>query len=114
MCSSDLSFMKRLEHVEARQVTALRLEDQRSERMEAIHNAMVIGKALRLGGNAREELNAADSSLKPDRRAELEEQLAAARSIASALETGASRRETPLSARTIIPGSLDALLAAVI
>ena len=104
------SVMKRLEHVEARQVMALRLEDQRSKWSATLHAAMLVGNALQRGVNAREELDAADASLKPDRRAELEEQLAAARSIASALETGASRRETPLSARTIIPGSLDALL----
>ena len=108
------SFMKRLEHVEQRQVTALRLEDQRSERWEAIHLAMEIGLVLRRGVNAREELDAANGSLEPSRRAELEEQLAVARSIATALEKGPARRETPTSARTVIPGSLDALLAAVI
>ncbi len=106
--------LKRLDALEARQVTALRLEDQRSERQAAIHDAMVIGNALRLGGNAREELDVADASLNPGRRAELTKRLDLARSIASALEKYSPRRETPTNARTIIPGTLDALLAAVI
>ena len=79
------SFMKRLEHVEQRQVTALRLEDQRSEREAAIYNAMVVGNALQLGGDAREELDADDGSMDPKGRAKLEEQVAAARRIAATL-----------------------------
>ena len=79
-----------------------------------ILNAQRLGFALRLGGNAREELDVADASLNPGRRAELTKRLDLARSIASALEKYSPRRETPPSARVIIPGSLDALLAAVI
>ena len=80
-----LSLMKRLEHVEQRQVTVLRLEDRRSEREAAIYNAMVVGNALRLGGNAKEELDADDGSMDLKGRAKLEEQVAAARRIAATL-----------------------------
>ncbi len=89
-----LSLMKRLEHVEQRQVRALRLEDQRSERQAAIHDAMVIGNALRVGGNAREELEAANGSLDPSRRAELVKTVEAARSIAALLAKHINRRPT--------------------
>ncbi len=69
---------------------------------------------IREGVEARKELDAADASLNLGRRAELTKRLDLARSIASTLEKYSPRRETPTSARTIIPGSLDALLAAVI
>ena len=81
-----------------------------TSRMET---ARLVAFALAEGAEAKRELEAG-AALDAARHAELEQQLAAARSIAAALEAGPSRRETPLSARTIIPGSLDALLAAVI
>ncbi len=69
---------------------------------------------IREGVEARKELDAADASLNPGRRAELTKRLDLARSIASALEKYSPRRETPPSARAIIPGSLDALLVELI
>ncbi len=107
------SWTKRLEHLEA---AAAPHHDQKlpEGRLGKIMTAQMLGFALRLGGEAKEELAEAGASHGTTRRAELEEQLAVARSIATALEKGPARRETPTSARTIIPGSLDALLAAVI
>ncbi len=66
------------------------------------------------GVRAKEEIDEAGASLKPEQRAVLTKRLELARSTASALAKYSPRRETPPSARAIIPGSLDALLAAVI
>ena len=107
------SWTKRLEHLEAA-AAPHHHEKPPAGRLGKILTAQKLGFALRLGANAREELAEAGASLGTTRHAELEEQLAVARSIATALEKSPSRRETPTSARTIIPGSLDALLAAVI
>ena len=106
------ALLKRVESLEERQVIDQRLEEQRSRQEVILQTAIAICYALTVGGKAKEELDAADSSMDPKRRAKLEEHVAAARSIATTLETGASRRETLLSAAR--PGSLDALLAAVI
>ena len=65
------------------------------------------------GVRAREEIDEAGASLKPEQRAALTKKLELARSTASALEKYSPRRETPPSARAIIPGSLDALLVAL-
>ena len=86
------SFMKRLKHVEERQARGRRHEDQRSERMEAIHLAMSVGFALRLGVKAQEDLAAANGSIDPSRRARLEQQVAAAESIAAVLVKHSNRR----------------------
>ncbi len=48
-------------------------------------STMPICFALRLGGNAKEELDADDGSMDPMGRAKLEEQVAAARRIAATL-----------------------------
>ena len=104
---------KRLRVLESAAEVA-RPEEPTSDRWSITRTAIAIAFALRQGGNAKEELAEAGASHGTTRRAELEEQLAVARSIATALEKGPARRETPTSARTIIPGSLDALLAAVI
>ena len=79
------SLIKRLEHLEGRQAQAQRLEEERSGKLAAIHDAMAIGLALRVGGNAREELDAANGSLDLERRMKLTEQVAAARRIAATL-----------------------------
>ena len=79
------AMFRRLGALEARQLTAVRLEDQRSERMVAIHWAMATGFALRVGIRAQEDLAAADASLDPGRREQLEQQAAAARRIAATL-----------------------------
>ncbi len=63
---------------------------------------------------SREAMRKAGASLKPEQRAVLTKRLELARTTASALAKYSQRRETPPSARAIIPGSLDALLAAVI
>ena len=83
---------KRLDALEERQVAALRLEDRRSERLEAIHLAMSVGFALRLGVKAQEELEEENGSIDPGRRAELEKQVAAAGSIAGLLAKHSNRR----------------------
>ncbi len=104
------ALIKRLERVEERQS----LWRPRGEAVSRLETALRIAFALRLGANAKEELAEAGASLKPERRAELGEHLAAARSIAMTLEAAGPPREMPLSAATVIPGSLDALLVAVI
>ncbi len=66
------------------------------------------------GVRAREEIDEAGASLKPERHAELTKRLELARSTASALAKYSPNTETAPGARPVIPGSLDALLAAVI
>ncbi len=75
------SFLRRLERVEARQG----LWQRPPETFSRLETALRIGFALRVGGNAREELDAADASMGPERREELNEQVAAARRIAATL-----------------------------
>ena len=79
------ALMKRLERLEERQIIGQRLEDRRSRREVILHTAIAICFALRLGGNAKEELDADDGSMDPKGRAKLEEQVAAARRIAATL-----------------------------
>ena len=79
------ALVKRLEHLENRQVAALRLEDQRDGRMAAIHLAQGVGFALKVGIRAQGDLEAADASIDPDRRAKLQQQVEAATSIAALL-----------------------------
>ena len=80
------ALLKRIESLEERQVIGQRLEEQRSRQEVNLHTAIAICYALTVGGNAKEELDAADSSMDPKRRAKLEEHVAAARSIATTLE----------------------------
>ena len=105
---------KRLRALEAAAESPQHYEKLPEGRLGKILTAQRIAFALRLGANAREELAEAGASLKPERRAELGEHLAAARSIAMTLEAAGPPREMPLSAATVIPGSLDGLLVAVI
>ena len=79
------ALVRRIERLEDRQATAQQLEEQWSGWSAAIHDAMVIGLALQLGANAREELDAANGSLDPGRRAELTKRVEGARSIAAML-----------------------------
>ncbi len=106
-----LSLMKRLERLEDRQAPVVGPAGLYSG---PLGEAILIAFALRRGSRAKEELAEAGTSLGTTRRAELEKQLAVARSIATALEAAGPVRTTPLSARTTNPESLDALLAAVI
>ncbi len=99
------SWIKRLDHLEGRRTVWRRPVEALSPMETARRVAFVVA----LGGEAKEELDAAGASLDPVRRAELTKTLETARSIVAALAN-----ETPPSARAIIPGSLDALLAAVI
>ena len=77
-----------------------------SSAMNMLELAMYIGLALRRGGEARKELDAADASLKPERRAELTKQLEGARKIAKVLAKSRPAEETPPSARHLIPERL--------
>ena len=106
-------FEKRLRALESA-AQPQRPEEQRGGRLAKIHTAIAICFALRRGGRAKEELEAEDTSLDPGRRAELTKRLEGARSIASALAKYSPGKETPPSARAVIPGSLDALLVALI
>ncbi len=120
------SLIKRLERLEDRhavvksssrpdaETLVKAFKDPQRRKWAVLHTAIAIAFALRVGGNARVEHDAADASLDPGRRAELTKRLEGARSIASALAKYSPRRETPPSARAIIPGSLDALLVELI
>ena len=68
-------------------------------RGDKIFIAIAIYHTLREGGEAKKELDAAGASLNPERRAELTEQLDAARKIAALLEKHRPAQDTPLSAR---------------
>ena len=107
------SWIKRVADLEA--VAAPRHAEPLPEgRLGRILTAQRLAFALRVGGEAKSELAEAGASLGTTRRAALEEHVAAARSIATTLEAAGPPRETPLSAATAIPDSLDALLVAVI
>ncbi len=54
-------------------------------RVATLNRAILIGFALRLGAEAREELDAANGTLDPERRAKLSKTLAAARLITATL-----------------------------
>ena len=86
------SLVKRLGALEERQLTAVRVEDQRSERLREIHLAQGVGFALKIGIRAQEDLAAANGSIDPSRRARLEQQVAAAESIAAVLVKHSNRR----------------------
>ncbi len=77
------SWIKRLDHLEDRQ-TAWR---QPAESWPTIELARRTAFVLALGAVAKEALDAADDTLDPELRAELEKQLTAARSIAETLST---------------------------
>ncbi len=81
------SIARRLQHLEERQSIGQRVEEQRSRREVILQTAIAIGFALTVGGNAREELDAADGSMDPKRREKLTEQVALARRIAETLAT---------------------------
>ena len=76
------SILRRLERLEAWQAPIAGPEGPYSG---VVGNAITVGFALRVGGNAREELDAADASMGPERRTKLTEQVAAARRIAATL-----------------------------
>ena len=74
--------------------------------MNMLELAMYIGLALRRGGCAKAELDAADASLNPERRVKLAKTLEGARVIAKVLAKSRSAEETPPSARHLIPERL--------
>ena len=82
---------KRLRALEERQAMWRRPKEITSRLEVARRVAFVVAQ----GANAREELEAADASLNPGRRADLTKRLDLARSTASALEKYSPRRETP-------------------
>ena len=88
------ALVKRLEHLENRQDATVRLEDRRSSGLARIHLAMGVNFVLTIGRNAREALAEADASIDPDRRARLEQQVEAARSIAALLAKHSNGRPT--------------------
>ena len=75
--------------------------------------ALAVYHCLREGGEARKELDAADDSLDPERRAELTEQIEAARKITTALEKYSTANETSPSAGFLFPGRLGGTLGAL-
>ncbi len=78
------SWTKRLEHLEA--AAAPHHHEKPPEgRLGQILTAQKIAFALRLGGNAKEELAEAGATLKPERHAELTKTLEGARRVAAAL-----------------------------
>ena len=93
---------QRLERVEERRARWQRPVEQ----ISTLHQAIAIGFALRVGGNAKEELDKAGTSLDPERRAELTKQLEGARKIAKVLAKSRPAEETPPSARHLIPERL--------
>lgn len=82
-----------------------------SSAMNMLELAMYIGLALRRGGEARKELDAADASLEPERRVKLTKILEGARVVGKLLANYRPNNETPLSAR-LPPERLGVLLGA--
>lgn len=78
-----------------------------SSAMNMLELAMYIGLALRRGGEARKELDAADASLEPERRAELTKTLEGARVVGRVLT------KYRLSARFVPPERSGVLLGAL-
>ena len=95
-----LRALELMEHSEAQVPSLL---EQFSGRLGRIYLAQHVGLALELGARAKDELDAADASLDPEGRAELSEQIEAARKIAKALEKYRPAEDTPLSARLALP-----------
>ena len=91
---------RRIQRLEERQTPIASREGAYSG---LLGNAIRIAFALATGANAKAELAEAGASLKPEHRAELEEHLAAARSIPMTLEAAGPPREMPLSAATVLP-----------
>ena len=84
------TLLKRIESLEERRASAMRIEDRRSEKEKILSTALAVAFVLRVGVNAKEELEEADGSMAPKRREKLTEQVALARRIA---ETLASNRK---------------------
>ena len=82
------SWIKRLDHLEGRQA----LSRGPGETLSPMELARRVAFVVALGGVAKEELDAADGSLDPARRADLTKQLETARRVASLLAN-----ETPLT-----------------
>ena len=104
------SWIKRLDHLEDRQG----VWRQPGETFSRVEIARRTAFVMALGGVAKEELDAADDSLDPARRAELTKTLETARSIASALAKCSRSAETAPGAQAVIPGTLDAQLVELI
>ena len=83
-----------------------------SSALSTLETVMFIGLALRRGGRAKAALDAAGTSLEPERRAELTKTLEGARVIGKVLAKYRPNNETPLSARFCSPERLGGLLEA--
>lgn len=91
------ALVRRLERVEQRLAIGKDRDGKRASWMNTLELAMYAGLALRLAGRAKEALEAAGTSLDPERRVELTKVLEGARKIGKAL------KDPSLSAGLLIP-----------